>query len=257
MPPEIARFRKPGTQVKCIRGHYYLAKAASRWDPVARKARKVYLGHLGTATEKGITPKRTARRPVNAKAYSKEFGATWAVAELTKDIHENLKRHFPDDADWLYVAALPRCVRRSAMRYTEHLYGASHLSERFLGLNLSSSDLPGLMTGLGFRRRDMAASMRGFIPARNTYMLFDGTAMVCNPANIYEARRGYSGHGRHAPQTNLMYAAAVSGEKPMPVFYKRFPGSIRDMSAYENMRNEMGARQYIAIGDKGFVKEKD
>ena len=30
IPPEIARFRKPGTQIKHIRGHYYLTKVTSR-----------------------------------------------------------------------------------------------------------------------------------------------------------------------------------------------------------------------------------
>lgn len=257
IPPEIARFRKPGTQIKRIRGHYYLAKVTSRWDPVAKKVRKVYQGHLGTVTEDGVVPRKSRRRPVDAKIYSKEFGATWAVSELTADIHEGLKKHFPNDADWLYVTALIRCVRHCAMRYTGHFYDVSYLSERFPGLNLSSPNLSNLMTGLGFRRVDMVAFMREFIPDRNAYMLFDGTAMVCNSANIREARRGYNSHGRHDPQINLMYAAAIRNERLMPVFYKRFPGSIRDLSAYENMRNEMGAKNFIAINDKGFVKTGD
>ena len=137
IPPEIARFREPGTQIKCIRGHYYLAKVTSRWDPVAKKVRKVYLGHLGTVTEEGVVPRRSVRRPADARTYSKEFGATWAVSELTGDIHEALRKHFHGDADWLYVTALLRCVRHCAMRYTEHFYGVSYLSERFPGLNLS------------------------------------------------------------------------------------------------------------------------
>jgi len=97
----------------------------------------------------------------------------------------------------------------------------------------------------------MVAFMREFVPAKNAYMLFDGTAMACSSENIYEAQRGYDSHGFHDPQIRLMYAAAVSGEKLMPVFYRRFPGSVRDMSAYESMRNEMGERRYIAISDKG------
>ena len=223
--PEIARFRKPGTQIKHIRGHYYLTKVTSKWDPVAKKVRKVYQGHLGVVTQDGVVPRRSRRRPV--------------------------------DADWLYVTALLRCVRHCAMRYTEHFYDVSYLSERFPGLNLSSLNLSNLMTGLGFRRVQMVAFMREFIPDRNAYMLFDGTAMVCNSLNIYEAQRGYNSHGCHDPQINLMYAAAISGEKLMPVFYKRFPGSIRDLSAFENMRNEMGAKNFIAINDKGFVKARD
>ena len=257
IPPEIARHRKPGTQIKYIRGHYYLAKVTSRWDPVAKKVRKVFVEHLGTVTEEGVVPRRSKRRPVGAAVYSKEFGATWAVSELTGDIHEALRRHFPGDADWLYVTALLRCVRHCAMRYTEHFYGVSYLSERFPGLNLSSPSLSNLMTALGFRRAQMVAFMREFVPEKDAYMLFDGTAMVCNSRNIYEAQRGYNSHGCHDPQINLMYAAAICQERLMPVFYKRYPGSVRDVSAFENMRGEMGARNFIAVSDKGFVKAKD
>ena len=34
-PPEIARHRLPGTEIKCIRGHYYLQRVTSKWDPKA------------------------------------------------------------------------------------------------------------------------------------------------------------------------------------------------------------------------------
>ncbi|MBR1644425.1 MAG: transposase [Bacteroidales bacterium] len=257
IPPEIARHRKPGTQVKCIRGKYYLQRVTSRWDKDAKKIRKVVLEHIGMVTPEGVVPKRTRRVPADAKTYSKEFGATWAVSELTRDIHEALRKHFPEDADWLYVTALLRCIRHCAMRYTEHLYGVSYLSERFPGLNLSSLNLSNLMTGLGFRRVQMVAFMREFIPEKDAYMLFDGTAMVCNSRNIYEAQRGYNSHGCHDPQINLMYAAAICQARLMPVFYKRYPGSVRDVSAFENMRAEMGAKNFVAVNDKGFVKAKD
>ena len=109
-------------------------------------------------------------------------------------------------------------------------------------LRIHSPNLSYLMTGLEYRRVQLVAFMREFIPDRDAYMLFDGTAMVCNSKNIYKAQRGYNSHGCHDPQINLMYAAAIQDEKLMPVFYKRFPGSIRDFSAYENVRNEMGAK---------------
>lgn len=48
-------------------------------------------------TEKGFVPKKSFRVPVNASHYSKEFRATWTVGELTKDIHEKLKKHLPND----------------------------------------------------------------------------------------------------------------------------------------------------------------
>ena len=160
IPPEIARFRLPGTQIKCIRGHYYLTKVTSKWDPIAKKVKKIYQGHLGVVTENGVIPKRSRWVPVDKKIYSKEFGATWAVSELSKDIHEKLKERFPADADWLYVTALIRCIKHCALRYTEHFYDVSYLSEILPGLNLSSHHLSNLMTVLGFRRRDMVAHER-------------------------------------------------------------------------------------------------
>lgn len=257
IPPEIARFRQPGTQVKCINGRYYLARVTSKWDPVAKKVKKVFLGHLGTVTAEGFTPKRTARRPVDALPYSKEFGATWAVMELTGDVLEGLRRHFGGDAERLYVTAVLRCVRHCALRYTEHLYDVSYASERFPGLDLSSTGLSNFMTGLGYRRRDMVAFMREFLPGKDAYMLFDGTALACASKNVREAQPGYNSRGGRDPQINLMYAAAIRGQRLMPVFYKRFPGSVRDLSAFESMREEMGARNFIAVADKGFVSEKD
>lgn len=257
IPPEIARFRKPGTQIKRINGRYYLARVTSRWDPAAKKVRKVFLEHLGTVTADGVAPKRTVRRPVGSKAYSKEFGATWAVSELTKDVHGNLKAHFPLDADWLYVTALIRCVRHCAMRYTSHFYDVSYISELFPGLNLSSASLSRKMRELGPLRPEMVSFMREYMPPEDSYVLFDGTALACGSGNIREAQRGYNSHGLHDPQINLMYAATVSAENLTPVFYKRFPGSVRDVSAFENMRGEMGARRYIAVNDKGFVKARD
>ncbi len=257
IPPEIARHRTPGTQIKRIRGKYYLQRVTSRWDKAAHKVRKVVLEHIGMVTPEGVVPKKTRRVPAAAVPYSKEFGATWAVSELTGDIREKLRAHFPEDADWLYATALIRCIRHCAMRYTEHFYEASFLSERLPGLDLSSANLSNRMTALGFRRRQMVAFMREFIPGKDAYILFDWTAMVCNSRNIREAQRGYNGHGCHDPQINLMYAAAIATEKLMPVFYKRYPGSVRDLSAFENMRDEMGARNFLAICDKGFGKAKD
>ena len=70
-------------------------------------------------------------------------------------------------------------------------------------------------------------------------------------------QRGYNSHGCHDPQINLIYAVAIREEKLMPVFYKRYPGSVRDVSAFANLRNEMGVKDIVAICDKCFSKKLD
>ena len=257
IPPEIARFRQPGMQIKRIKGKFYLQRVTSRWDKEAGKVRKVVLEHLGMVTPDGVVPKRTRRIPAGAAPYSKEFGATWAVAELTADIRAALSRHFPEDAGWLYATALLKCVRQCANRYVEHGYGVSFLSERMPGLRLSSQSLNNLMTSLGCRRRQMVAFMREFVPSRDWFVLVDGSAVVCSSENIRDAQRGYNGHGCHDPQVNLIYAVAVKDGKRVPVFYKHYPGGVRDVSAFANLRAEAGLQDVIAICDKGFAKKSD
>ena len=146
-------------------------------------------------------PRKTRRIPADAKPYSKEFGATWALRQLTPDIREALEKHFPDDAKWLYATALIRCIRHCAMRYTEHFYEVSHLSESMPGLRLSSGNLSNLMTSLSYRRQQMVAFVREFVPSKDSFLIFDVTPIVCNSGNIAEAQRSYNSHGCHDPQT--------------------------------------------------------
>jgi transposase len=42
-----------------------------------------------------------------------------------------------------------------------------------------------------------------------------------------------------------------------PVFYKRYPGSIRDVSAFRNLANAMGLTTALVIADKGFTKRAE
>ena len=257
IPPEIARHRKPGTQIKCIRGKYYLQRVTSRWDKEAKRVRKVVLEHLGMVTPEGLVPKKTRRVAASFVPYSKEFGATWAAMELTQDIRATLTKHFPEDADWLYAVALLRCIRQCANVYIGHFYDTSFLSERMPGLHLSSQNLSNRMTALGYRRRQMVAFMREFVPSKDWFVLVDGSSIVCSSEHIHDAQRGYNSHGCHDPQLNLIYAVAVKGGKRVPVFYKRYPGSVRDVSAFANLRAEAHLEDVVAICDKGFAKKSD
>ena len=61
VPPEIARFRQKGTQIKFVRGHWYLQRVTSKWDKQAKKVRKVTLGYVGRVTPEGVIPRRTPK----------------------------------------------------------------------------------------------------------------------------------------------------------------------------------------------------
>ena len=253
IPESILRHRLPGTEIKMVGGKYYMQRITCKWIPEKKQRKKIVLEYLGQVTEAGLVPKRHRLAPMGA-VYSKEYGATWLLRLLSKDILELLRKHFADEGDWMYACAMLRCIRACAMSYVEHSYSVSYLSEAIPGLHLSSQNISNLMAGLGHRRKAMVAFMKEFIPSKNWYAIFDGTSIVCNSQRIHDAQRGYNSHGCHAPQLNLMYAIALRDDRLCPVFYKQYPGSVRDVSAFMNMLTEMGLKGALVITDKGFVK---
>jgi len=257
IPKEIARHRLRGTEIKRVGNRYYMQRVKCVWIPEEKKRRKIVTEYLGAVTAEGLVPKRARKLPVDIVPYSLEYGATWTVQQVSTDILECLKRHLGDDAEWIYTVAILRCVHPSAMRYLEHKYTTSYLSETLPGQDLRSASLSTAMRHLGLRRVAIEAFMREFVPSGDWFAIFDGTSIVCNSSNIREAQRGYNSHGIKDPQINLMYAVALKDDGLAPVFYKRYPGSIRDVSAFRNMANSMNLKTALVIADKGFTKKTE
>ena len=55
-PEWVEKQRRPGTNISCIRGKYYLYEASSVWDKEKGRARKVTGKYLGRITEDGLIP---------------------------------------------------------------------------------------------------------------------------------------------------------------------------------------------------------
>jgi len=259
IPEEIKRHRLHGTEIKPVGNNFYLYKVSSKWDKNLKKYRKVNLGYIGRVTAEGIIEARHRdgkTKPITfSPGCSLEFGATWLLRTVGSDILDNLQKHFGTDATWIYTVAILRAARHCAFRYLEHYYNVSYLSSVFPELAMSPSSLSNKMEQLGTRRSIMVNFMREYIPSQNFYAIFDGTSIVCNSNQISDAQRGYNSHGCHDPQLNLMYALALNGEKICPVFYKNYPGSVRDVSAFRNMMYEMGILTAVVLADKGFYSE--
>ena len=258
IPDDIRRHRLPGTEIKKVGNTFYMQRVKCVWDKDAKKRRKLFLGFVGAVTAEGVAPRKTRRVAAEAEApQSKEFGATWAAREVSGDILGALRKHLPEEAEWAYAVAVQRCVHPSAMRYVEHKHGASYMSEAMPGLDLSSERVSAGMKALGNRRGSIRAFMREFVPSDDWHVIFDGTSLACDSKNIREARPGRDSRGGISRQINLMYALALKDGGIAPVFYKRYPGCIRDVSAFRSMTVEMGLKSALVIADKGFTKREE
>ncbi len=244
--------RQKGTEIKEINGKFYLSKASSKWDPKLKRARKISGEYLGVLTPEGLIPAQRRLMGVNEPLMSKEFGASWLLASLTGDIRERLQARFPDIWKELYTICLLRTIRPCAFRYIDERYGSSVVSEALPGLALSGASLTALLKDLGRRRQAISLFMKDFLQGERDYLIFDGTNLVSFSEKMADTQIGYNSQGIYDPQVNLLYAFSSSDQGGVPAYYRKFPGSIRDVSTFVTLVNEIGIKDAVFIADKGF-----
>ena len=174
-PEWVEKYRKKGTNISCIRGKYYLYACTSKYDPEKKRAKKITGEYLGRITEEGLIPPKRKQVEICDKEVSiKEYGASKAVSELGSDIYAMLKKHFPKDADRLFVLSALRLFEKSPFKRIGEAYTNSYLSEQYGKLALSSASLSNFLKEFGKDRTAIVNFLKEFI-GQDEYVLFDGT----------------------------------------------------------------------------------
>ena len=93
-PKWALKFKTKGTELRCFNNRYYLYKITSKWDKIKKKTRKITLEMIGRINEKnGLIPKGTKRlsiiKKIKRPLYSKEYGASKFLQDISKDIIDN------------------------------------------------------------------------------------------------------------------------------------------------------------------------
>jgi len=260
-PEWVLKHKLKNTEIRNIRGRYYLYKITSKWDPEKKRTKKVTLGMLGTITEKdGFIPKGQSKKGKPKKqsiirdVSVKEYGATMVLQHLSTDIIEMLKEVFPDDWQTLFTIATNRLIYQAPLKNCEFLYEESFLSETFKDIKINKNNLTDLLQKIGSSRENIAKFMGKFVEG-SEHILFDATHIISQSNNVKSAQKGYNGSHNYDPQVNLFYM--FNQIKKEPNYYRVFPGNIQGMSALKLCLEESNAKNCIAIGDKGFCSEKN
>jgi len=252
IPEWAKKQRQKGTEIKVIGGKYYLCKATSKWDPKIKRPRKISGDYLGVLTPEGLIPARRKLINIKESVSSKEFGSSWLLYSITGDIKERLESHFPDMWKEIYAISILRTVRPCAFRYIAERYDNSAMSEILPGLSLSSSSITTLLKKLGSRRKSISLFMKDFLFDEHEYLIFDGTDLVSFSKGMNDNQLGYNNKGIFDPKLNLLYAFMGGIDKNSPAYYRKFPGSICDVTAFSSFVSEMGINDTVIIADKGF-----
>ena len=264
-PEWVTGFDRPrGTEIKSIRGHFYLYERRSVYDPEIGRSRKKSGRCLGKITPDGLVPSVSrAERAERAKAPAVsdvvEVGASSLAWSLTADVRGRLARLFPGRWRETYALAVVRAVREPALRRS-----AAHLEDSALFEALGRPSLPpaavsALLRGLGRDRATVCEYMRESLSAGSRLLLFDGHRILSASRGSDLAELGYDSKMRFRPQLNLVYAFSVGEGGGEPAYYKRYSGGTTDVTAFADLLAEAGSwgSDCIAVGDKGFASEDD
>jgi len=259
-PQWATMHKKPGTELRLIRGKYYLYEYKTVYDKERKGPKKISGKLLGRITEQGLVPSgkrklELAVDPViNIKPSCKEYGVSLLVvktfAKYTSVLQEEFPKHWKSILAIAYCRFVYHCPLKSipfrlTQSFLQELIGAGAFNEKTSSIVLKT---------IGGMPEQMLSYMKAFIK-RDEYLLMDSTHVFSNSSLITLARKGYNSQMDFDPQFNLFYI--YSAKTQMPVYYRILPGNIREVKAFKNCLLEAGLNDAVIVADKGFFSKKN
>jgi len=247
--------KRKGTELRFIRGKYYLYEVSSKWCPEKKRSVKITGKFLGRITEaEGFVESEKARlrkqQPQIERVQVKEYGVTAAINALFGDTVSALKKYFPDSWERLIGLAYGRLVHQSPLKNMAFHYSNSYLSEQCSDVDLSAKSLSYFLRELGTDRQRIVDFCRSFKVSEDC-ILFDGTDIFSYSEKMELPKFSRSKPGTYGDLINLMCLFSVKLQTP--VYYRLLPGNIKDVSAFKLCLKESGVKDAIVVMDKGFT----
>lgn len=244
-----------GTELRCIRGKYYLYQVSSVWDKDKKRSVKKTGKCLGTISEQdGLKPSK-GRYIENIKDMAlspKVFGAYSLFSDISKEWEAPLKKYFPDIWKQILCMAYTRLFKHSPIKNMPFYYEQSFYSEHYKELAFSDKTISKILKEIGLNQGITEQFMREFIPS-NELILIDATPIFNKSDNIAEAKLGYNNKKQWDNQVNLLYL--YSKDSSLPLFYRLSPGDVREVRTLELALLTAGISDAVIVGDKGFTSK--
>lgn len=250
--------KKPGCELRLIRGKYYLYEYKTVYDKVKKGPRKISGPLLGSITEnEGFIPssKRELEQGVVVKfndMQCKEYGISHLITSQFSEYMKAMEMAFPNEWKELVAIAYCRFVYRCPLKSIPFRLASSYLPELLSIKPFSEKQSSELLNRIGNQRSKMLEYMRSF-RRDGEHILMDATDVFSSSKNISLSKTGYSKNMQYEPLFNLMYI--YSSQSRMPLYYRLLPGNIRDVKAFKNCLLEAGLQKAVIVADKGFYSE--
>lgn len=249
--------KKPGTELRCIRGRFYLYEYKTVYDNMRKRPKKISGKLLGSVTqEDGFVPSRKRELEkgitVSTSIQCKEYGVVELISKRFSEYSTALEKVFPNEWKEILAIAYCRFVYRCPLKSIPFRLASSYLPDQFEIKPFGEKHASGILNRIGGQRGKVLQYMQSFMK-HDDYILIDGTNIFSNSNNISLAKMGYNKDMQYDTQFNLLYI--YSANSRMPLYYRLLPGNIRDVKAFKNSLLEAGLQSAVVITDKGFYSQ--
>jgi transposase len=257
-PAWVLQHKVKGTEIRHIKGRYYLYQVKSFWDKESKRSKKVTEAFLGRITElgliKGKKTKKVISVPLSSSYCIQEYGIVRFLYDDNIDVFNALKEHFGQFCESIFAAAINRFAHHSPLKNMEHCHMQSYSKDLFPNAQMNDKSLSHLLLTIG-RQRDLSTKvMQHFIQGRH-FLLMDATQVLSMSPTLESAQIGYNASGGYDSHVNLMYLFSTDAQ--LPVFYRLIPGNIREVSAMALTIKESQVKNAVIVADKGFYSKEN
>lgn len=264
-PDWATSHRKPGTELRLIKGKYYLYAVSSRYNPEKKKPQKITGKLLGRITQADgfiESDKNKLRQNAQNQAHGvsnkpiavRELGFSKIIIALAVPVISKLKEVFPNDWALMLSMAYCRLGWQAPIKNIPFLIEQSHLRD-WAGLSsFGEKIISDALRRWGSSRPAIVQYMNSFMQ-EGGFALIDATEIASKSSNISLVEKGYNSRLDYQPQVNLLYLYSL--DNSMPVFYRLLGGNIREIKALKNTLLESKLNKAILIADKGFFSAQN
>jgi transposase len=247
LPDWVKKVKEPGIEIDRKGDSYYARRVTSRYDPKAKRSRKVTLEYLGKVTRDGIQPAKHKRPPRFGGRL--DAGNIVLLDRFVGPIEKALKESFPEDwHDLLAMAVLKLCYLEPCSRM-QLRYETSLACRRWPQARLDDKALPKLLQRVGLQwaaQRDVFRALA----ADEKHMAIDLSHVFSWSENIPWLEYGHNGDDVARPQLQVLLAWGTATHRPG--FLQLLLGATNSAQTLAHAVKEAPIQGLVSVLDKGF-----
>jgi transposase len=265
--PEVKEYA-PYLRVKKINGNLYLYEVTDSYNPVTKKKqqssrylRKI-LPHedlLHLTREPLPVADSISQEPQLKEVLS--YGDAYLFHQLVEEIGLRkilLKCFSTEETHLLLILVAFRLLEKQAFSHVSSWIETSEIQHLYpYPRSLSSRALSQALSDLGDSAEDCIPNFllhwSQIVNKKGDSLLFDLTSFSSQAQRMEELEYGYAKD--HAPYPQINVGLLVNHEKHLPLYYKIYPGSVKDVSVLSTMVEEaalLGVPSIQLVLDRGF-----